>query len=129
MWRATDQTLQQTIALKRVALTSLGNREARLSRERALREARLAARLRGHPHVISVYDVLVDDGGVWLVMEYLPSRSLRELLNTHVVHRPALTAADANDMYAINVDAPLPQEQLCALVLGLVAVVEEKLSG
>ncbi|HEV7872018.1 MAG TPA: serine/threonine-protein kinase, partial [Modestobacter sp.] len=33
-----------------------------------------------HPHAVSVYD-MVDDGGTpWLVMEYLPSRSLAQVL-------------------------------------------------
>ena len=48
-------------------------------RQRALREGRIAARL-SHPHAISVYDVALDGGQPWLVMEYLPSRSLAQVL-------------------------------------------------
>lgn len=83
VWRATDRLLDQTVALKRVPFATLDDEQARLTRDRALREARLAAQLRGHPHVIAVYDVLVDDGDIWLVMEYVPARSLRELLRSH----------------------------------------------
>ena len=48
-------------------------------RQRALREGRIAARL-SHPHAISVYDVALEGGQPWLVMEYLPSRSLAPVL-------------------------------------------------
>ncbi|MGH3902305.1 MAG: choice-of-anchor C family protein [Pseudonocardiaceae bacterium] len=81
VWRATDELLHQTVALKRVTVTRLDDEQAQLPLDRALREARLAAQLRGHPHVVAVYDVLVDDGDIWLVMEYLPARSLREILD------------------------------------------------
>ncbi|MGQ0777450.1 MAG: serine/threonine-protein kinase [Pseudonocardiales bacterium] len=83
VWRATDQLLHQLVALKRVSFAGLDDEQARLTRNRALREARLAAQLNAHPRVITVYDVRVEDGDIWLVMEYLPSRTLRELLHTH----------------------------------------------
>ncbi|MGH3924359.1 MAG: serine/threonine-protein kinase [Pseudonocardiaceae bacterium] len=83
VWKATDQLLRQTVALKHVAVSTKDTEQAQLTRDRALREARLAAQLRDHPHVVSVYDALVDDGGIWLVMEYLPARSLGELLRNH----------------------------------------------
>lgn len=82
VWKATDQQLHQTVALKRVPFAGLDGEQARLTRDRALREARLAAALRSHPHVVTVYDVLADDSDIWLVMEYLPARSLSELLRT-----------------------------------------------
>ncbi len=44
-----------------------------------MREGRIAARL-SHPHAISVYDVALENDQPWLVMEYLPSRSLSEVL-------------------------------------------------
>ncbi len=83
VWKATDQLLRQTVALKHVAFHTQDTQQAQLTRDRTLREARLAAQLRGHPHVVSVYDALVDDGDIWLVMEYLPARSLSELLRNH----------------------------------------------
>ncbi|MER6671517.1 protein kinase, partial [Amycolatopsis japonica] len=46
---------------------------------RAMREARVAARLK-HPHAVTVYDVVEQDGTPFLVMEYLPSRPLTDLL-------------------------------------------------
>lgn len=82
VWKATDQRLHQTVALKRITATGLDGMQAQLTRDRALHEARLAAQLRGHPHVVAVYDVLIVDDDIWLVMEYLPVRSLSEILRT-----------------------------------------------
>lgn len=92
VWKATDQLLRQTVALKRVPLATLGIDQAQLTRDRALREARLAAQLRGQPHVVSVYDVLIEDDDIWLVMEYLPARSLSDIVTTDGPLDPGETA-------------------------------------
>ncbi|MCF6508502.1 serine/threonine protein kinase [Blastococcus sp. MG754426] len=82
VWLARDERLGRQVAVKQVLLP-LGAGEEQLDeqRQRALREGRIAARLT-HPHAISVYDVALEDGVPWLVMEYLPSRSLAEVLAT-----------------------------------------------
>ncbi|MGH3914146.1 MAG: serine/threonine-protein kinase [Pseudonocardiaceae bacterium] len=98
VWRATDQLLHQTVALKRVSFAALGGEQAQLTRDRALREARLAAQLRSHPNVVAVYDVLVDQSDIWLVMEYLPARSLRDVLNTDGPLDPAAVARIGADL-------------------------------
>ncbi|HWR48894.1 MAG TPA: serine/threonine-protein kinase [Pseudonocardiaceae bacterium] len=79
VWKATDLLLDQPVALKRISLAGVDTEQAEETRARALREARTAARLRGHPHVVATYDVRTEDGDVWLVLEYLPSASLGEL--------------------------------------------------
>ncbi|CAA9277100.1 MAG: Putative serine/threonine protein kinase [uncultured Blastococcus sp.] len=80
VWLARDELLGRPVAIKQV-LTAVGVSEAEADqqRQRALREGRIAARL-SHPHAISVYDVALESGQPWLVMEYLPSRSLAEVL-------------------------------------------------
>ncbi|MGH3872464.1 MAG: serine/threonine-protein kinase [Pseudonocardiaceae bacterium] len=80
VWRATDLLLDQAVALKRVFLAGADDHQTAVTQECALREARLAARLRHHRHVVATYDVRMDDGDVWLVMEYLPARSLAQIL-------------------------------------------------
>ncbi|GAA2548894.1 hypothetical protein GCM10010435_18130 [Winogradskya consettensis] len=48
-------------------------------RERSLREARAIARL-NNVNVVRVFDVLRTDADPWIVMEYVPSRSLQDIL-------------------------------------------------
>jgi hypothetical protein len=80
VWLARDELLGRDVAVKQV-LSPMGAdaAEADQQRQRALREGRIAARL-SHPHAISVYDVALEHGQPWLVMEYLPSRSLAAVL-------------------------------------------------
>jgi serine/threonine protein kinase len=81
VWLARDELLGRQVAIKQV-LTAAGvsAEESDQQRQRALREGRIAARL-SHPHAISVYDVALESGQPWLVMEYLPSRSLAAVLS------------------------------------------------
>jgi eukaryotic-like serine/threonine-protein kinase len=87
VWRAHDERLDRTVAIKELLMQpGLSEVDAQTARDRAMREGRIAARLQ-HPHAIHVYDVALDDatgasGQVvpWLVMEYLPARSLAATL-------------------------------------------------
>jgi serine/threonine protein kinase len=80
VYLANDAVLGRTVAVKELLLPhSLSEAEAEQARKRSFREARLAARLQ-HRHAITVFNVVEDDGKPVLVMEYLPSRSLAELL-------------------------------------------------
>ncbi|PSL54698.1 serine/threonine protein kinase [Saccharothrix carnea] len=79
VWRARDELLDREVAVKRLRWPDLTADEVEVARARAMREARNAARLQ-HPDAISVFDVVVEDDRPWLVMEYLPSRSLAGLL-------------------------------------------------
>jgi serine/threonine protein kinase len=81
VWQARDERLQRLVAVKQLLLApDLGPGETKEARLRALREARIAARLQ-HPNAIVVYDVAEHDGEPCLVMEYLPARSLAAVLN------------------------------------------------
>ncbi len=84
VWRATDELLNRTVACKELLAaaeppTGPGRDALEESRQRLMREGRIGARLQ-HPHVISMFDVVVQDDRPWLVMEYLPSRSLAGML-------------------------------------------------
>lgn len=80
VWQAMDERLQRLVAVKQLLLApELNPRETDEARARALREARIAARLQ-HPNAIIVYDVAEHEGEPCIVMEYLPSRSLAAVL-------------------------------------------------
>jgi serine/threonine protein kinase len=78
VWQAYDQRLRRAVAVKQLRLEpGLDTNEANEARERAMREGRIAARLQ-HPNAVSVFDVVDEDDAPWLVMEYVPSRSLAD---------------------------------------------------
>ncbi|GGP75537.1 protein kinase domain-containing protein [Saccharothrix coeruleofusca] len=79
VWQARDERLGRVVAIKfPTALPTEGDPSQAL--ERIAREGRIAARLR-HPHAVTVHDVVEHGGRPCLVMEYLPSRTLAELLD------------------------------------------------
>ncbi|MFR0354209.1 serine/threonine-protein kinase [Streptomyces sediminimaris] len=92
VWLAHDQELACEVALKEIVFRDADpggeEREARVARARA--EARHAAGLRGHPHVVTVHDVLEHDGLPWIVMEYVAGAvDLKELVSTRGPLAPA----------------------------------------
>ncbi|MFF0010569.1 protein kinase [Streptomyces sp. NPDC005374] len=81
VWRATDQLLGRQVAVKEVALDeTLSETDARLQRDRTLREAGAVARLR-HPHVIVVHDVVEHDERPYIVMELIDGGSLADRIS------------------------------------------------
>ncbi|MFE0021457.1 protein kinase [Amycolatopsis sp. NPDC059021] len=80
VWRAKDETLGRTVAIKELVLPD-DHDEKRTdeAKQRAMREARIAARLT-HPHAITVFAVLDEEDRPWLIMEHLTSTSLAQKL-------------------------------------------------
>ncbi|MGW0336417.1 protein kinase domain-containing protein [Streptomyces sp. NPDC003011] len=92
VWLAHDQRLACEVALKEIVFRDPAEagheREARVARARA--EARHAAGLRGHPHVVTVHDVLEHEGLPWIVMEHVAGAvDLRDLVETRGPLAPA----------------------------------------
>ncbi|MEU1984267.1 serine/threonine-protein kinase [Nocardia sp. NPDC019395] len=80
VWLAHDRLLDRDVAIKQVLSTAgLDEAEARQIRDRIVHEGRVAAKL-SHEHAIAVYDVVLEAGEPWLVMEHLPSRSIARAL-------------------------------------------------
>jgi eukaryotic-like serine/threonine-protein kinase len=76
VYRALDPNLKRTVAIK--VLRPDQHPTPELS-ARMLREAQAMARL-SHPHVVAVYDVGLQDGAVYLVMEYVHGDTLSHWL-------------------------------------------------
>jgi beta-lactam-binding protein with PASTA domain/tRNA A-37 threonylcarbamoyl transferase component Bud32 len=76
---ATDLRLERRVAVK-VMHGHLADDSA--FRDRFIQEARSAARL-AHPNVVNVFDQGQDSDMAYLVMEYLPGMTLRELLQEY----------------------------------------------
>ena len=81
VYLATDQRLERRVAIKVMHGHLADDRQFT---ERFIQEARSAARL-AHPNVVNVFDQGQDDDMAYLVMEYLPGITLRDLLQDHGV--------------------------------------------
>jgi eukaryotic-like serine/threonine-protein kinase len=80
VWRGRDELLDRVVAVKQVRVTALmTDAESETSYQRTLREAKTAARL-SHPGVVTIFDVVEEDGGPWIVMELVPARSLDQII-------------------------------------------------
>ncbi len=80
VWRARDDYLHRDVAVKEITLpTGLSETDRAGLLERFVREARAAARL-DHPAIISVYDVIAQDGLPWIVMRLVRGRSADQLV-------------------------------------------------
>jgi eukaryotic-like serine/threonine-protein kinase len=103
VWRGRDELLRRDVAVKEVLIAAgapgdLAGGDA-AGYERTLREARAAAQL-SHPGVVTVFDILEEDGRPWIVMELVAGRSLDQV---------------------IAEDGPLPPAQAARLGAGLVS--------
>jgi serine/threonine-protein kinase len=79
VYLATDLRLERRVAVK-VMHGHLADDSQ--FKQRFIQEARSAARL-AHPNVVNVFDQGQDDDSAYLVMEYLPGITLRDLLQEH----------------------------------------------
>src|SRR5687768_1458399 len=75
IWAADDEVLRRRVAIK-VLAEQFAEQPKFVSRFE--REARTAALLSGHPHVVTIYDVGEQAGRPFIVMEYLAGGTLAE---------------------------------------------------
>ena len=73
VWLAWDERLERRVAVKCARLDD--DRAAR----RLMGEARNAGRLH-HPNIVGVFDFVDEGATCWIIMEYVPSRSLAQIL-------------------------------------------------
>jgi serine/threonine protein kinase len=89
VWRAHDERLDRPVAIKQIPIAH--DTEAS-SRNRALREARAAARLHS-PNVVQVYDVVEEGGNAYLIMELVDAPNLNTLVRRDGPLEPEAVAA------------------------------------
>ena len=77
MYRSRDTRLNRTVALKLLGSGFTGDAG---SHSRFLREARLAATL-DHPNICTIFDVGESEGRLFIAMQYVEGRSLREVID------------------------------------------------
>jgi len=87
VYEARDIALEQNVAAK-VVREHLSTSDGAL--QRFMEEAKLAARLRGHPHVVMVHDYgVIDKIQPFMIMELLTGASLRRVLEMNGHFTPA----------------------------------------
>ncbi|AGZ43825.1 serine/threonine-protein kinase-like domain-containing protein [Actinoplanes friuliensis DSM 7358] len=80
VWLARDEVLRRDVAIKELLPPpGLSEEEQDYLCERSMREARTIARL-NQTNVVRIYDVLPYDGRPWIVMEFIASRPLHQVL-------------------------------------------------
>ncbi|MFE9252139.1 serine/threonine-protein kinase [Streptomyces sp. NPDC007088] len=80
VWRATDETLGRTVAVKELRFpSSIDDDEKRRLITRTLREAKAIARIRNNG-AVTVFDVVDEDDRPWIVMELVEGKSLAEFV-------------------------------------------------
>ncbi|MEV7982052.1 serine/threonine-protein kinase [Streptomyces sp. NPDC086519] len=80
VWRAEDETLDRTVAVKELRFPSnIDEEEKRRLITRTLREAKAIARIRNNS-AVTVFDVVDEDDRPWIVMELVEGKSLAEVI-------------------------------------------------
>ena len=90
VWKATDQLLERTVALKEL-VPHVSGLDLAESRARAQVEARAMARVK-HPAIVRIHDLFSVGGDPWIVMEYISGRSLADIIREKPLDEQAVAA-------------------------------------
>ncbi|MDN5384312.1 protein kinase [Streptomyces sp. LB8] len=92
VWRAEDETLGRTVAVKELRFPSnIDEDEKRRLITRTLREAKAIARIRD-TGAVTVFDVVDEDDRPWIVMELIEGKSLAEVIREDGLLKPRRAA-------------------------------------
>ncbi|MGY5115073.1 serine/threonine-protein kinase [Streptomyces sp. 900105755] len=92
VWRAEDETLGRTVAVKELRFPSnIDEEEKRRLITRTLREAKAIARIRNNS-AVTVFDVVEEDDRPWIVMELVEGKSLAEVIREDGLLEPKRAA-------------------------------------
>ena len=93
VWEARDEVLQRRVAVKEVPLAP-GDPN---TRERVLREARIAARVK-HPRLVDVYDVVEEGNTIFVVQEFVDAPNLADVVERQGPLTPARAAVVGREL-------------------------------
>jgi serine/threonine-protein kinase len=79
VFRAKDPAMDRIVAVKTILAGALAGEQSSEYRQRFFREARAAGAL-SHPGIVSVFDVGEHEGTPFLVMEFIPGRTLSDAI-------------------------------------------------
>jgi serine/threonine protein kinase len=79
VWQAYDMMLDRLVAVKQLSIGWYDDEELTVRRERVRREAIALARVE-HPVVVSIHDLIYDDGDPWIVMGYVAGMPLDQII-------------------------------------------------
>ncbi len=94
VYLAYDNVLEREVALKELHIPEHLSEEDRMElQERFQLEAKAAARL-SHPHIVTVHDIIITKDFYFIVMEYLPGKTLGEIIKERTfTHNELLSIA------------------------------------
>ncbi|HVF62511.1 MAG TPA: protein kinase [Casimicrobiaceae bacterium] len=90
VYKAKDPLIDRVVAVKTLGF-GLSPIEAEAFRKRFAREAKSAGRL-SHPNIVTIHDMGESEDGVYIAMEFLEGRTLRDILDSGVVMQPKTVA-------------------------------------
>jgi serine/threonine-protein kinase len=81
VFKGQDPYLNRLVAIKTISASLAGDEEVR---KRFLREAQSAAKL-NHPHIITVYDFGEEQGKIYMAMELLEGKDLKDVIGGNLL--------------------------------------------
>src|SRR5690242_10177770 len=106
VWKARDTHLNRFVALKTLPAEKVADPERK---RRSVQEAKAASAL-NHPHIVHIYDVAEADGVQFISMEYVPGKTLDQLIG-----RKGLRLNDALK-YAVQIADGLAQAHAAGII-------------
>src|SRR3954454_2342538 len=76
IYKARDPRLNRMVAVKVLPASATGDPERR---RRFLQEAQAASGL-NHPNIVTIHDIVTDDGSDYMVMEFIAGKTLGEII-------------------------------------------------